>query len=163
MIGCVQNDFWAYGMFGSNNAAILHWHKHYLQIERNEIPHDACHLGVPSGVSKMIFKPLVCLAQTVHQSCVKISTISKQTDSSFHFSLVTYEYNLVCLKWFLNLCNIWRKPCTNLPSILALSTNGLNRASTWASSPMSNIGCVQNDLWAYGTFGTNSAPILRRH
>jgi hypothetical protein len=42
----------------------------------NEIPHEPRHLGVPSGVSKTIAKPMVCLAQTVHQSCVKISTIS---------------------------------------------------------------------------------------
>ena len=50
-----------------------------LQIDRNEIPHDPRHLGVPSGASKMIYEPMVCLAQTMHLSYVKISAISKWT------------------------------------------------------------------------------------
>jgi hypothetical protein len=29
-------------------------------------------------------------------------------------------------------------------------------------SPKSSFGCVQDDFWAYGTFGTNRAPILRQ-
>jgi hypothetical protein len=116
-IGCVQNDFWAYGMFGTNRAPILHRHQQYLQMDQNEILHDPCHLGVPSGASKTISKPLVCSVQTTHLSCVKISTIS----------------------------------------------NEMNQASTWASSPRSTIGCVQNDFWAYGMFSTNHAPILNQH
>ena len=55
----------------------------------NEIPHDPRHLGVPSGASKMISEPMVRSAQTVHRSCVKISTISKRTETSFHLSFVT--------------------------------------------------------------------------
>jgi hypothetical protein len=39
------------------------------------------------------FWALVCSAQNVHLSCVKISTISKWTQTSFHLSLVTYEYH----------------------------------------------------------------------
>jgi hypothetical protein len=27
-------------------------------MDRNEIPHDPCHLGVPSGVSKLIYEPV---------------------------------------------------------------------------------------------------------
>jgi hypothetical protein len=88
-IGCVQNDFWANSMFSTKRAPILNWHQHYLQMDQNEIPQDPCHLVVPSGVSKMISKPAVRLAQTVHLSCVKISTIFKQTESSIHLSLVT--------------------------------------------------------------------------
>jgi hypothetical protein len=34
------------------------------------------------------------------------------------------------------------------------------RASIWALSPRSTIRCVQNDFWAYGTIGTNCAPIV---
>ena len=55
----------------------------------NEIPHDPRHLGVPSGASKTISEPMVRSAQTVHRSCVKIITISKQTEASFHLSFVT--------------------------------------------------------------------------
>jgi hypothetical protein len=37
-----------------------------LQMDRNELPLEPRHLGVPSGASKMIYEPMVCLAQTVH-------------------------------------------------------------------------------------------------
>ena len=40
----------------------------------------------------MIFEPMVRLAQTVHLSCVKICTISKQTETSIHLSLDTYHH-----------------------------------------------------------------------
>jgi hypothetical protein len=64
-------------------------------MDWNEIPHDPCHLGVPSGASKMISEPVVRSAQTVHLSCVRISTISKRTESCFHLSLITEEYHRV--------------------------------------------------------------------
>jgi hypothetical protein len=57
---------------------------HYLQTDQNEIPHHPRHLVVRSGASKMISEPLVRSVQTVHLSCVNISTISEQTESSFH-------------------------------------------------------------------------------
>ena len=56
--------------------------------DQNDIPHDQCHLGVPSGVSKIISVPVVRSVQTVNLSCIKINTISKQTKTSFHLSLV---------------------------------------------------------------------------
>jgi hypothetical protein len=76
-------------MLSTNHAPILHRYQHNLQMDQNEIPHDPRHLGVLSGASKMIYKAVVCLAQTVHQSYVKISTIFERTESSFHLSLVT--------------------------------------------------------------------------
>ena len=114
-IRCIQNDFWAYGMSSTNHAPILHRHHHYLQTEGSEIPHDPRHLGVPSGASKTISVPMVRSTQTVHLSCLKISTIYKRTEL------------------------------------------------TSASPPRSTVGCVQNDLWAYGMSTTNHAPILPRH
>jgi hypothetical protein len=51
-------------------------------MERSEIPHDPCHLGVPSGESKIISEPMVRSMQTVHLSHVKISTIYKQSELS---------------------------------------------------------------------------------
>jgi len=133
-IGFVQNDFQAYGTFGANLAPILRQDytifkmdrnelpleprhlgipsgassmisqpvvclvptKHLsctdtnsLQTDQNEIPHDPRHLGVPSSASKMMSDAMVCSAQTLHLSCVKISNISKLTEMSFHFSLIT--------------------------------------------------------------------------
>ena len=45
---------------------------------QNELPVELRHLGVPSGASKMISEPMVRSTQTVHLSCVKISTMSKK-------------------------------------------------------------------------------------
>jgi hypothetical protein len=59
-----------------------------LQTDRNEIPHDLGHLGILSGVAKVIFEPVVRSVQTVHLSCVKNSTISKRTEMSIHSTLV---------------------------------------------------------------------------
>jgi hypothetical protein len=88
-IGCVQNDFYAYGTFGANRAPILHWHYHCIQMDWNEIPHYQCHIGDPSGASKTISDPMLRSVQTVHLSCVKISTISKQTKMSIHLCVIT--------------------------------------------------------------------------
>jgi hypothetical protein len=74
--------FWAYGTSSANHAPTLHRHYSYLQMERSEIPHDPRHLGVSSGASKTIFEPMVCSTQTVHLSCIKISTVSKLTELS---------------------------------------------------------------------------------
>jgi hypothetical protein len=123
----------------------------------------ASHLGAPSGATKMISEPMVRLAQTVQLPYVKISTISKRNETSIHLSPVTLEYYWVRPKWFLSLWYVQHKPCTYLASRLALPPNGMKRASTWALSSRSTIGCVQNDFWAYGTFGANHGPILRRH
>jgi hypothetical protein len=52
-------------------------------MDKNEIPHDPLHLGVPSGASKMISKVGVRSAQTVQLSCVKISTISNERNQAY--------------------------------------------------------------------------------
>jgi hypothetical protein len=98
----------------------------------------------------MIFELVVLLAQNVHLSCVKISTINRQTESSFWFSLVTLEYHRLRPNLFLGLWSVWCKPCTYLALVLTLSSNGPKRDSTCPTSPISSIGCVQNDFWACG-------------
>jgi hypothetical protein len=70
-------------MFSTNHAPSLHRNQHYLQMDKNEIPHDPLHLGVPSGASKMISKVGVRSAQTVQLSCVKISTISNERNQAY--------------------------------------------------------------------------------
>jgi hypothetical protein len=104
---CVQNDFHVYALFGANRAPILHQVQHHLQSDRNELPLEHSHLGVPSGASKTIYEPplepcllgvpsgasksiserMERLVQTVQ--LIKISRTSKRTKTSFHFSLVT--------------------------------------------------------------------------
>jgi hypothetical protein len=120
-----------------------------------EIPHDPHHLGDPSAGSKMIFKPMARSVETMYLSCVKISTMSKRTESSFHLTLLTLAYRRVRLKWFLSLGMIWRKPSTYLALTLTLSPNRLKWDSTWPTSPRSSIRCVQKDFRAWSTFGTN--------
>jgi hypothetical protein len=52
-------------------------------MDWNELPLDLGHQGVPSGVIKMISKPMVRSTQTVYLSCVDINTIFKQTEMIF--------------------------------------------------------------------------------
>jgi hypothetical protein len=86
---CIQNDFWVYGTFGINCAPILNQEKHYFQMDRNELPFERHHLGVPFIVSKTISKPMVCLSQTVDLSCTNTNTISKQTEMRFYMTHIT--------------------------------------------------------------------------
>jgi len=113
-------------------------------MDRSKILCNTRHLGVPSGVSKMIFEHMVRSTQTMHLSCIKISTISKQTELSYHLSLFTSVYHQVRLKWFLSLWYIERKPCTYLVVKLTLSPNGLKRYSVWHTSSRSSIRCVHS-------------------
>ena len=53
-IRCVLIDFWAYRMFHAKRASILHQDYHYLQIDWTELPLEPLHLGVQTGVSKMV-------------------------------------------------------------------------------------------------------------
>jgi hypothetical protein len=92
-IRCIQNDFWAYGMFSTNRAPFLNRIRHYLQMEQNEIPHDPRHHEVPSGAYKMISEDVVRSAQTVHLSCADTNTISKWTKMRFHMTHVTLKFH----------------------------------------------------------------------
>jgi hypothetical protein len=54
-----------------------------FQTGQNELPLETRHLGVPSGMSEPISRPMVRLTQMVHLSYVTISTIYKETEMSF--------------------------------------------------------------------------------
>jgi hypothetical protein len=129
---------------------------------KNKHPLEPRHQGVPSGASKTISKPMVHLVQTMHLCCTDTNFVSKWTETSPHMTQITKEFHRVCRKWFLSLWYVWCKPCTYLASRLALSPNGLNQASTWALLRTA-IGYIQNDFWAYVTFGANRAPISHWH
>jgi hypothetical protein len=60
-----------------------------FQMDRNALPLEPHHLRVPSGASKMISEPMVCLAQTVHLSCTDINTVFKWTETRFDMTHVT--------------------------------------------------------------------------
>jgi len=61
--------------------------------------------------------------QTMHLPCIRISTISKLTEPSFHLSLFIQEYQIVRPKWFHRLWCIRHKLCTYLAQKLTMSTN----------------------------------------
>jgi hypothetical protein len=96
----------------------------------NRAPPDPRHLGLPSRVSKLIYEPMVRLTQTEHLSCTDTNTISKQIQTRFHMTHLTWEFHRVPPILFLRLRYVLRKPYTNLASRVALSPNGPNRAST---------------------------------
>ena len=77
-IGCIQTIFEP--MARSMQTVLLSCVKISTISKWSEIRHDQCHLGVPSGASKMIFEPMSRSTQTVQLSCVKISTISKWSE-----------------------------------------------------------------------------------
>jgi hypothetical protein len=115
----------------------------YLQTDRNELLLDPRHLGVQSGASKMIFEPVVRLAQTMHLSCIEINTIFKWTEVSFYLTHVTLDYHQLCPKWFSKLWYVRCKPCTYLALRLTLSLNRLKWSSNWFTPPRSNIWCPE--------------------
>jgi hypothetical protein len=98
-------------------------------MDRNKLPLQPRHLEVSSGASKMIFEPMVCLAQTMHISCTDIDTISKRSkwDTTRPMSLSGVSK--------MNFGPVVRlaQSSTYLVSRLALSPNGQNQASTWAT------------------------------
>jgi hypothetical protein len=62
--------------------------QHYLRADRIELPLEPRHLGVPSGVSKMIFSLGTFGANRAPIYTDNI-TISKWTDARFHMTHVT--------------------------------------------------------------------------
>jgi hypothetical protein len=101
-------------MFIVNNAPILRQYYYYLQKDQNKVPLMPRHLEVPSGASKMITKPMVCLAQTMYLSCTDTDTVSKQTETRFAMTHVTSEFHRVRAKQFLSLLYVQRKLSTYL-------------------------------------------------
>jgi hypothetical protein len=92
-IKCAQSDFHACGIFVVNRAPIFHRYLNYLQTVRNELPLVPRRLGVQLGASKMISKPMLRLAQTVHLPGTETNTISKWIETCFHLTYITYKYH----------------------------------------------------------------------
>jgi hypothetical protein len=92
-------------------------------MERSEIPHDPHRLGVPSGVSNMISEPMVHSTQTMHLSCIKITTISKQTENELSLEPRLLGVPSGVPKMISVPMVVWHKPCPYLSLTLALSPN----------------------------------------
>jgi hypothetical protein len=62
---------------------------HYLQTDQNKLSLEPHHLGVPSGAFKTISEPMVCSAQTMHQSSIKIVSFNKRNEIRLYMTHVT--------------------------------------------------------------------------
>jgi hypothetical protein len=92
----------------------------------NRAPPDPRHLGVPSGMSKMIYQAMVRLTQTEHLSGTDANIVSKQIETRFHMTHLTLEFHRVPPILFLSQRYVRCKPCTSLASRVALSSNRPN-------------------------------------
>jgi hypothetical protein len=93
------------------------------------------------GCIQNYFWPYGTLEQTMHLSCTDANSVFKRTKTRFDMTHVTKGFHRVHPKWFLSLWYVQRNA-----SRLALSPNSSKRASTWASTTWSTMGCVQNDF-----------------
>jgi hypothetical protein len=98
-------------------------------MDQNKLSLDTRHLGVPSGVPKIISMPIVHSAQTVHQCSTEINTISKLDRNELplnphHLGVPTGVPKMSSMWWYVR-----RKPCTYLAPRLTLSPNGPKQAS----------------------------------
>jgi hypothetical protein len=62
-------------------------------MDQNELLVEPRQLGVPLGAPKMIFEPMVRLAQTVHLYCIDTNNISKRTEMRFHMTHIIKEFH----------------------------------------------------------------------
>jgi hypothetical protein len=83
-------------------------------MDRNELPLEPHHLGVPSGLPKMITESMVFLTKIVHLSCTDTKTVSKWTETRFDMTHVTQGFLRVRPKPFLSLWYVQHKRCTYL-------------------------------------------------
>ena len=93
-------------------------------MERSQIPHDPRHLGVPLCASKTMSEPIVHSTQTVHLSCIKINTISKQTENELpleprHLVVPSGAFKTIS------------EPILRLVQTMHLSCNDTKTASKW--------------------------------
>ena len=129
-------------------------------MERSQIPNDPRLLGVPSGASKTMSKPMVRSTQTVHLSSVMISTISKWTENELpleprHLGVPSGVSKMIS-EPMVRLAQTMHVPCADTNTVSKRTKTRFHMTP----SPMSSIAYDQNDFRAYGTFGANLAPIL---
>jgi len=80
-------DFWAYRMFHSNRASILHQDYQFLQTDQTKLSLEPLDLGVPSGASKMVFLWCIrCKPCTYLAPKLTLSLNGPKWDSVWHMS-----------------------------------------------------------------------------
>jgi hypothetical protein len=92
-------------------------------MDRNELPLDTHHQGVPSGLPKLISMPVLHLTQTVHRSCTEIKTMSIRIEMGLCLIHIIQEYNQGFQNDFLAL--------VRLAQAMYLSCVDINTISKW--------------------------------
>jgi hypothetical protein len=104
---------------------------------------------------------MVRLAQTMNLSCNDTNIVSNRTETRFHMAHITKALHWLRPKQFLSL---WlRKSCTYLASRLALSPNGLKRATTkprYLGFPSGAYRMISEPLYGWRKPCTFLAPTL---
>jgi hypothetical protein len=127
----------------------------------NRAPPDPRYQGVPSDASKTIYEPMFDAnrAHILHRCWHYLKRDRNESPHDpHHLGVPSDAFNTIFEPTVRSTQTI-HQSCIKV----ALSPNGLNWASTRASSPTSPTECVQNDFYAYGMFGAHNAPILHWH
>jgi hypothetical protein len=145
--GCVQNYFWAYGMFNTKRAPILH----QLALSLNELNRVSTWASSPKSTT-WCFQNDFWAYGMFGANCTTIFLWHQhylQTDQNkIPYDPRHHGVQKGASKMISEAVVRLAQPMHQSVSRLALSSNGLNWASTWASSPRSTIGSFQNDFWA---------------
>jgi hypothetical protein len=123
-------------------------------MDQNKLLIEPRHQGVPSGSSNTISEPKVCLAQTVHLSCIQ--TDCNEIPHDPHYVGVSSGASKMISEHIVCSAQTMHLPCVNISTIFKRTETSFQLSL----EPRSTIGCVHNDFWAYGMFGANRAHIL---
>jgi hypothetical protein len=156
-IKCAQNDFWAFGRFGTNHAPILH---NTNTVSRQT--HDPHYLGVPSCASKQIFEPMVYCHKTCTNLVSRLALSPNGPKRAFTWAS-SPKNTIRCVQKIsepkVRVTQTVHLSCTNTNTVSKQTETIFHKALITRSS----IGYVHHDFWAYGTFGASRAPILYQH
>jgi len=111
-IGCVQNNFRAYGMFRANHAPILRQDWHYLQMDQNEVPLDPHHKGEPSATSKMTSDPMYVQRKSCTFLVLRLTLSPNRPKHASVWPLSPRSSIWWRPKWFLSRWYVRCNPCT---------------------------------------------------
>jgi hypothetical protein len=113
-------------------------------MNRNKLPLDPCYLGVPSGVLKMISKPIVRSTQTVYLLCRDKYYL--QTDRNKLPLGILYLGVLSGVPKVISIPMVHSAQTVHLSCVeIKTISNRIEMSSCLITSPRSTIRCVQND------------------
>ena len=110
------------------------------------------------GCIQTISEPIARSTQTVHLSCVKISTIFKWSEiphGQRHLGVPSGASKTI-FEPMIRSTQTVHLPCNNISTISKQTETSFHLTPTLLQS---TIGCAQRESQAYGTFDANRAPM----